>query len=213
MWFLEDLSRFLHGGGVKLVTSIVPIISIVVSVFLFVWLYHGPFPALGLEIVLDPLPGVLCIQLKVENGSKVAAKVRKIELQILEHSMSEVEIMLRKWAPLEAPSAAPTPCVPESIRWPGYAFGLWRIKRSDQTPQNPAPTEWVPFSYDDRIPREERSRWRDPIQVLSSTEYVSPGETVRIDLLYPATRGVAVHCGFRVLMVPDRPDLLYQVEC
>jgi hypothetical protein len=177
-----------------------PALAVVVSACLFVWLYHGIFPVLGLEIGLDPLQGALCIRLGVQNGSRVAARIHKIELQILEHSMSEVETMLHSWPPLLVPSVAPVHWEPKSRKERRLEVLLRR--GSEQIPGCTAPTEWIPFSYDDRTPKAGLGRWREPIQVLSSTEYVSPGETVRTDLLYPARPGVAVHCGLRVLLVP-----------
>ncbi|HWY20972.1 MAG TPA: hypothetical protein VNX26_07095 [Candidatus Acidoferrum sp.] len=84
--------------------------------------------------------------------------------------------------------------------------GSWLQILSYETSQMetlPTFSEWVPFS-EDRMEKDgpqPRNGFPKPRQVMKTTEYIEPGESIRIELLHrplPSRQGIAVACGFQV---------------
>lgn len=121
------------------------------SALAFVWIYHGFFPTLFLNLeVSEKLEGILLIHLSAENKSRIAARMVSAKLQLLEHEVSQ------------------------------------------------SLSEWVPFKEEDQRENEKPIAWREPVQVITSTKFIQPGQAVVVERLYRPTAGVAVHLGFQV---------------
>jgi hypothetical protein len=151
--------------------------------FLFGWVKHGLFPVLQVKIDLieqtTKAPGLLLVRLAVENSSAVNARLKKgrARLQILEYNTLQMEehSRLNEWVPFYRLSK-------ES--------GLTRTKKNDIAVP-PKKNSW-------EIP----THWRNSTPVMTSTTDIEPGESIRIEILYKATPGAAVHCGLQVKTIP-----------
>ncbi|MFZ1011627.1 MAG: hypothetical protein WAN65_32625 [Candidatus Sulfotelmatobacter sp.] len=85
-------------------------------------------------------------------------------------------------------------------------LGSWLQILSYETAQMesvPTFSEWVPFSQDlmEKDGPEPRNGFPKPRQIMKTTEYIEPGESIQIELLHRpllSRQGIAVACGFQV---------------
>jgi len=69
------------------------------SALVFVWIYHGFFPTIFLELdVSEKVDGMLLIHLVAENKSRIAARMISAKLQVLEHEISQT---MSEWVPFK----------------------------------------------------------------------------------------------------------------